>query len=625
MEKESFFLLVICLGLIAAGIVPIAVGVDPDALSSGGCETCFPGLVGAYSAALIILGAIIGGLFCARHFFGMDISFMGPANARGAKIWLAILAALFFIQLAFTAEIVTDDPYSHFLNALNSWGHPMLFLDLFHKPVYNFFGALVAPLGFFWYRLLFLGFSVAAIWLVYLSAKKISPKHAWVALILAGFSPVFFLNSASGLSEALFAFLAIAGFYFYLTDRLMLSSLFISLMPFTRFEGIFFIAIWFALIMSRREYKALVPLLAVPTIIWLGGALAKGDLWWVFTQNQNLAGSATYTGDKYPNGPIGTYFEKFYFTLGAAGAILFQLGILKVWRKKEYWPVLAGFFAYFILHVYSWSFGSFGAMGLEFLMSAIVPLGALIAAEGFGGFIEPQKRFGKGALALALLFMVEAALLLLFAGSFLEKGFAAMFLFSAVFFSLIVVACFAGFAGADGVGKKENRVLLSQENVHFAAAALLVVISIGGALLYAHPPLDLNAEHKAGLETANWIKGNGLGDRPLLSSMGFVLVASGKTDYAGFDCEYEVDERFSNFRPTDCMYSSYKRFSDAKIGTILIVDQHYSWLLSYPRQENAKNGMALLATQLFESGYRQIHAVRVENSEEMFLVFEKVN
>jgi len=556
-EKESVLFLLIGIGLLSAGALPNILGITIDAVAGSAlCETCFDGIGNLYLSGFMVLGSLFIAFFFLSHFFKIDFSFLSPKSKKGIFFWFLIIGLLFLLQAVFSVETVTEDTYSHFLNSLEGWNQPILLLDVFHKPLFAMIGALVAPFGFTAYLTLFALMSAVTIGIIYLSAKELGIKDDWFAMLLAGFSPVFFLGSGSGLAAApLLMFSAIA-YYFYLKEKFVVSSFFISLLPFIRSEGFLFMGLWFLLLLWKKQYKAIPVLFSVTFLIWIIGAIVKGNLLWHILEHPNIAFGDTYTGWRYGNGPITHYFERFFIILGAAGAILFQLGLVLKAKAEKYWPVFGMFFLFFFFHVYNYSFASFGSYGQIHYMYSIAPLGALIAAAALNSFLNPKKELGKKSLLFAGLFFVESAFLFLAMDNFIDKSLTLMFALTAVLFVLIV---------ANDYLKDFSSKFFARQTRDFFIIAFLVLITIGSAFVFAHPPRGLNYEHSTAIEISSWLKSEGYSDRVLFSTMGFLHVFSENEPFGGgIECYF------------DCMYTSFKSYASAEPETIVVWDPHYS-------------------------------------------------
>jgi hypothetical protein len=145
------------------------------------------------------------------------------------------------------------------------------------------------------------------------------------------------------------------------------------------------------------------------------GAIFLGDPWWVITQNPYDQGLANYG-----SGTWGHYFQQYIFVvgvpiygltvLGLVGAVirLGRLRGLKAWMGHG-WLVHLPFGIYFLCHVVFWATGTGHSLGMSRVMLAIVPLGAVIAADGLQlfGLWVPSRWLGlrRATMALAVAYV----------------------------------------------------------------------------------------------------------------------------------------------------------------------------------------------------------------------------
>lgn len=337
----------------------------------------------------------------------MDIS-------RRAAVWIWCAIALIASLLVFIVPGTGDggDSIQHFLTAKYAFQNPAFFFDLWAKPIYMFFAAPLSQLGF---KALMLGnvwLGLGSACLVYRCAERLQIKGAaWGMLFLfsvSGFVPLLY----SGLTEPIFGFVLMLSLYFALGERLSLSLVIISFLPFVRNEGWAIVAVFLLWLLIQKEWKK-IPLLGLGAIfISLIGWPFQGQWNWIYTKIPDIGGQATYG-----EGSFWHFFDKLNYVIGIPLYALLLIGglalIISVFRSAErsniaqwnnfLWLVAGSYTAYFLAHSLAWWLPGIKSMGLERVLVGTIPLAILIGLYGWQYLLSwlPQKwqKWLGGAIA----------------------------------------------------------------------------------------------------------------------------------------------------------------------------------------------------------------------------------
>lgn len=315
-----------------------------------------------------------------------------------------ILLALFFLAgmiLIFTATGTADegDSVMHYLYARHAFQLPQHFFNHWAKPLFVLLAAPFAQLGFAGMKLFNLLASTLALFYTYRSARVLAIPNAWVAPLCALFAPMLMIVTLSGLTEPLFAFWLILGLYWLLRDKVPLSFVWLSFLPFVRSEGLIILSVVLVYALLRKWYR-FIPLLAVGHIVYaLAGYFVHHDLLWVFNKMTYATLSSAYgKGEwlhfvrKLPE-VIGWVLCVFLILGLVYGAILFVRCFLfrpkDAAAEKELVLVYNMFAVYFAGHTAFWALGIFNSFGLLRVLVGVLPLVGLICARGINGVALP--------------------------------------------------------------------------------------------------------------------------------------------------------------------------------------------------------------------------------------------
>jgi len=307
-------------------------------------------------------------------------------------IILQILFFAFFGYLIISSESAYGgaDNYSHYRISHFAWKYPKLFLDHWGKPLFTILSSPFSQFGFKGLQFfnLILGFLTSIF--AYLTLKKINYSNSWFVIIFILFTPIYLIILVSGLTEILFGFIIILSVYLFYSKRYIASAIVLSFIIFSRTEGFLFFPIFIFACLFEKKYKA-VPFIAFGFVVFsLLGYFILNDFWWFFTKNPYSGGSTIYG-----SGELLHFIKNTSFINGIPLAILFTIGLVSYlleiiklggFSKKliiEISLILSGYIIYLSAHSFVWWKGMGASLGLIRVMSAVMPLAAIVSLHGF--------------------------------------------------------------------------------------------------------------------------------------------------------------------------------------------------------------------------------------------------
>ncbi|MBW6534633.1 MAG: hypothetical protein K0B11_06465 [Mariniphaga sp.] len=303
-----------------------------------------------------------------------------------------------FILLQFYLLLFSDSAYgyggadniAHYQIARYSFKYPELFLDLWGKPVYTTLSAPFAQFGYNMAKAFNLLIAVLTLILSARIANRLFPGSSLFTIILIAFSPVYFLISASCLTEILFSFVLVAAVYLFLGKRFVLAAIILSFLPMVRSEGVVILPVFAVALFLSRSYRS-IPFLLIGTVFYsIIGYFVFGDFFWLFNKLPYSLGESLYG-----SGSLLHFVKHSHSIFGiplllliVAGLLTWGTGILKNFSLQKpntiLFILIAGsWITYFAAHSYVWWKGTGGSLGLTRVMAGIVPLAALTGMKFF--------------------------------------------------------------------------------------------------------------------------------------------------------------------------------------------------------------------------------------------------
>lgn len=318
---------------------------------------------------------------------------------RSVYISIAVIVLIQIVLLFLNGDTYGGaDNIQHFQIARYAFKYPDLFLDLWGKPVYTALLAPFAQFGFKAGKLLNLLLAMLTIVLTARLSEKLVKGSALFTILLIAFSPVYFFLTDTCLTEVLFSLVLILAVYLFSENKLALSAIALSFIPFVRSEGMILFPVFAAAFFLRKSYGQVL-LFSVGTIFFsIIGFFAFGDLLWILHRFPYSMGQSVYgSGSLFhfvKNSPF--IFGVPFLIFLVAGLFYWLYQVLRKFSLKDenliLFILIAGsWIAYFAAHSYVWWKGTGGSLGLTRVIGGVIPLAALTAVKGMEFISEKIK------------------------------------------------------------------------------------------------------------------------------------------------------------------------------------------------------------------------------------------
>lgn len=317
------------------------------------------------------------------------------ASKISDSVAISLIIILAFPVLYFALfvpfETDTGDSVMHYFFARYAFQNPMLYFDHWAKPFFTLLASPFAQFGFSGMKLFNGLVGLLSAWFAYCIAKKLDLKFAWLAIVFVFFAPAYFVKLFSGYTEPLFGLMLIVSVYLVLVQKPVPAAIVMSFLPFVRSEGLILIMVFALYFLIRKNYKAIILLSAGHFVYSFAGLLAGRNFLWVLTDIPYQVISP------YGKGNFSHYSTQLLLILGVPVFTLSLIGISLIilnsvtkrvklingFQLEVRLLILGSFLVYFAFHTVSWGFGLFGSMGLNRVLTAMVPLLAVISLIGF--------------------------------------------------------------------------------------------------------------------------------------------------------------------------------------------------------------------------------------------------
>jgi hypothetical protein len=333
---------------------------------------------------------------------------------------LALLSIVLFGSIMAYVALMTNgtaddgDGIQHYLYAQYAFVHPANFLNHWAKPLFVMLSAPFAQFGFPFFKIYNTALLCAAMWLTFLTARQLVVKNAWLPVLFVAVSPMCSTHVQTGLTEPMFALFLIGGVYLFALKKDLWAVLLLSFLPFVRSEGLVILCVTGVYLLLIRQWKLLPLLLAGHVVMGLIGMSHYGSPLWVF----NKIPYANLKNDIYGKGPWLHYYRNmpevtgrwlyWYLHIG----LLAGLGRLAAYwyapqrfpfGKAELWLVYGMSVAYSVAHAMFWALGIFNSFGLLRVFIGILPLFAIIMAQGINLLLEQSDKLSSRWPSIALI------------------------------------------------------------------------------------------------------------------------------------------------------------------------------------------------------------------------------
>ncbi len=299
--------------------------------------------------------------------------------------WLVFGTIVLYLVLTVVWHLLSNAPWDddcigRTYNTQQALHHPEEFISLWNRPLFVLLFVLPMQLGREGVLMMALLTALNA-WFLYLAAREMKMKDAFLVVPFLLFQSFFFTISSSALTEPLAAFILTLGLYFSLREKYLLFAIVGSLLPLARLELSLLLVFWVYVLVKNRKY-GYVLILGVPVLLWnLAGWAIQGDPLWLYDQTFGKENSV----NRYGHRPFSHYFERYPYIVGPVVFYFFFIGFLeRLYRRRldalVWMQFTTGFFIYV---VFSWKLNMGQAAGFLRHMISLSPLAALLAVEGF--------------------------------------------------------------------------------------------------------------------------------------------------------------------------------------------------------------------------------------------------
>lgn len=310
-----------------------------------------------------------------------------------SAIVLACIVAIAILGLKLSSDglIEKGDGVMHYLIARYTWQHPVLFLDLWGKPLFNTLASPFAQFGHFGVAVFNIVVAAVTGWVGVLALRRAGPAAQASFPIIVLLAPQYVLMTMAGMTEPLFGLVTVATTYFLVRERPVAAAITASLAPFARPEYIAFlpaVAFW---LMLQKQWRALPWCLTGFVIYAVFASIVWEDPFWFWTSDPYKQ-----AGGIYGSGPWDHFthraeqvFGRPLLTLAIAAFFLWPV----VWwfdrserRTHLQFMITAALPAIGIVAVHSilWYVGTRGSAGLVRVLVTAIPMAGLFTAMTLG-------------------------------------------------------------------------------------------------------------------------------------------------------------------------------------------------------------------------------------------------
>ncbi|MBC7865256.1 MAG: hypothetical protein IAF38_19935 [Bacteroidia bacterium] len=312
------------------------------------------------------------------------------------SLFLFISLGLFYFVVAIFSSGTGDagDSVNHFLFSKYAFQHPVLFLDLWNKPVFTLLTSPFAQFGISGVKIFNALCGCFSAFLLYKISFHYSQKNNFIVFIIFAASAFYFAVLNSALTEPLFNLALIACIYFYLKEKYAASAFLISFLPFIRQEGYPILLFFLFFYLFNRKFKDSMMLITGHALITIAGIFHHHKFLWVFSNNAN----ASY--GHYGHGGWFDYFHKLAYILGKPAYLFLVIGllilVLQFFKNESKFKFLFSgknlpaylFLLILLSHAVFWRFGLFKSMGMERNMITVFGCAVLISFTGINFIFE---------------------------------------------------------------------------------------------------------------------------------------------------------------------------------------------------------------------------------------------
>ncbi len=476
-----------------------------------------------------------------------------PYNETGFEqkyskfFWLIIpiLAVLFYSYRKIAVGFYQDDEVAQYINMLNFWNDPTVILGNGPKPGYKIF--MVIPAFISYDAVLIFNSIIAAVtvYLTYILLKVYKVNYALFGALLLASQPMFVGLSFRSYSEIFTALCLVSFLILYKKEKFLFSALLLGYIFSIRQEIALLIIIIGIIFVRKKQYVPAAALLVFPILYNLLGWIKTGDIMFVLTEMQSVAGL------NYKSQGLMHYFKVYIYIVGPVNLALFLLGFFGFlndtakWKEyiKKYFLFYIIFISIFVIQMLTMINDGPNPGNWRYLLH-ISPICAFFAVIGLNNL--SLQRFKSTHYLISGIFLVLVLLFL----SYATDGFLLLEktnYIAAIFVALFIVLTFVlGSASKSGGVQKLGIVL--------------VLLSI--SYIYFVVPKQLSPENISVKETAEFLDTlPDMKDKQKLTNHTFIMFHSSV-----------YKQNIPSFKKLDL-----KNLGEAPKGSIIIWESHYGY------------------------------------------------
>lgn len=262
--------------------------------------------------------------------------------------WLIIpvLTILYYSYRNIAVGFYQDDEVAQYINMLHFWQDPWAILGNGPKPGYKIFMVLPALISYD--AVLIVNSLVAAVtvYMTYVLIRTYKVNYAVIGALLLASQPLFVNLSFRSYSEIFTALCLVCFLILYKKEKYLFGSLLLGYVYTIRQEIALLIVVFAVLFILRKQYLFAAMLFVFPFIYNLLGFIKTGDILFVLTEMQSVAGL------NYKSQGLMHYFKVYIFIVGPVCLSLFLLGFFGFFNDtskiKEYFRKYLEFYVIFV-------------------------------------------------------------------------------------------------------------------------------------------------------------------------------------------------------------------------------------------------------------------------------------
>lgn len=474
-------------------------------------------------------------------------------NALGLAI--SGIAALGYYLYSFKSTgYYQHDEIAHLINMYEFWDNPAAILGNWPKTGYKLVYAVPALMGTKFLVILNCLFAGLASYLAFKITELFDRRYAVLAAILLATQPMWIEISFRNYADSFSGLILIAAIFFHYKEKWLWAGLLLSFSTLVRQE-FFLVAIPYGIyLLSQKRWLAAFMMGSFPVLYDIWGAIETGDP--LYLLNSSKATSDLYS-EQFARHGFFHFWRMSFVVWGAVTtllAVLFSTQVLESTYKKELrlnfaknpWFLLIPAIIYLLIHsLFNWDALALGASPNLRYMNGIGPVLAVMAAVGLASWdrYRTKPMFHGAMLGVALLAYA----------AFAAYGHNGVVLNEESDYSLF-------FFGAAAVAILFVKLALNTQIILYAALALI------SGLLPVQPKSP-SPEDQAINNMVKWMVKQDKDDAVLFTNHTVV--------------PYYFDKQAGHL-PNKMESLDSAKIAEAPVGSLLIIDSHYSLRKDFP-------------------------------------------